>query len=656
MADGLGSSMLMPELNFSGILSNKQHQNPKFYNWNRVYMRYCDGSSFTGDVEEVDQVYANGLYFRGARVFNAIVEELMSIGMKDAQNALLSGCSAGGLAAILNCDKFRGYFSSSTRVKCVPDAGYFGHVKDLSGEYQFEQYYDKVVTLHGSAKNLPSGCTSNMKPGLCFYPQYAMPYVKTPVFVVNSAYDVWQVFNILASNETDPNGEFNNCKMDLDECSATQLKRLEDFRMEFLGAVSAVANSSTNGMFINTCYTHCETDHPIWFENPTSKLDDKTMAEAVNDWFYDKAKFQKIDTENVDPHYCYDNKYINANYIIFEHKSFRVFVTNKKRMFKSRARREYQYLVVCVMVFLHIESSEEVGINIIGSAVVKGAEFYNWNRVYMRYCDGSSFTGDVEEVDQVYANGLYFRGARVFNAIVEELMSIGMKDAQNALLSGCSAGGLAAILNCDKFRGYFSSSTRVKCVPDAGYFGHVKDLSGEYQFEQYYDKVVTLHGSAKNLPSGCTSNMKPGLCFYPQYAMPYVKTPVFVVNSAYDVWQVFNILASNETDPNGEFNNCKMDLDECSATQLKRLEDFRMEFLGAVSAVANSSTNGMFINTCYTHCETDHPIWFENPTSKLDDKTMAEAVNDWFYDKAKFQKIDTENVDPHYCYDNKFSI
>jgi len=29
------------------------------------------------------------------------------------------------------------------------------------------------------------------------------------------------------------------------------------------------------------------------------------------------------------------------------------------------------------------------------------ADFYNWNRVLVRYCDGSSFTGDVETVDPV---------------------------------------------------------------------------------------------------------------------------------------------------------------------------------------------------------------------------------------------------------------
>lgn len=39
--------------------------------------------------------------------------------------ALLSGCSAGGLASILKCDEFRGLFSSRTKVKCLSDGGLF---------------------------------------------------------------------------------------------------------------------------------------------------------------------------------------------------------------------------------------------------------------------------------------------------------------------------------------------------------------------------------------------------------------------------------------------------------------------------------------------------------------------------------------------------
>ncbi|KAK7846579.1 pectin acetylesterase 8 [Quercus suber] len=123
----LGSSKHMDKaVNFTGILSRVQNYNPDFYNWNRIKIRYCDGASFTGDVEAVDP--DTNLHFRGARIWPAVIEDLLSKGMKDAKNAFLSGNSAGGLASILHCDSFRALIPSGAKVKCLSDAGYFINV------------------------------------------------------------------------------------------------------------------------------------------------------------------------------------------------------------------------------------------------------------------------------------------------------------------------------------------------------------------------------------------------------------------------------------------------------------------------------------------------------------------------------------------------
>ena len=49
----------------------------------------------------------------------------MAKGMRNADQALLAGCSAGGLASVLHCDEFRDLFPDSTKVKCLSDAGLF---------------------------------------------------------------------------------------------------------------------------------------------------------------------------------------------------------------------------------------------------------------------------------------------------------------------------------------------------------------------------------------------------------------------------------------------------------------------------------------------------------------------------------------------------
>ncbi|XP_022872038.1 pectin acetylesterase 8-like [Olea europaea var. sylvestris] len=277
-----GSSKDMAkQLAFNGILSNEPQMNPDFYNWNRIKVRYCDGSSFTGDVKAVDP--ATKLHFRGARIFLAVMEELLEKGMKKAENAILSGCSAGGLTSILHCDSFRSLVPKGSKVKCISDAGYFINAKDISGSSYIEDYYNDVVRTHGSTRNLPSSCTSKGKTGLCFFPQNIVQQIQTPLFITNSAYDSWQISHILAPNVSDPNFTWLNCKNNISNCSPSQLQTIQNFRLEFINALKGISISISRGYYINSCYTHCQTEGETWFGTHSPILNNKTIAKAVGD-------------------------------------------------------------------------------------------------------------------------------------------------------------------------------------------------------------------------------------------------------------------------------------------------------------------------------------------------------------------------------------
>ncbi len=46
----LGSSKNWPSMTYlSGFLSDDPQLNPLFYNWNMIFLKYCDGASFTGN-------------------------------------------------------------------------------------------------------------------------------------------------------------------------------------------------------------------------------------------------------------------------------------------------------------------------------------------------------------------------------------------------------------------------------------------------------------------------------------------------------------------------------------------------------------------------------------------------------------------------------
>ncbi|KAH9325143.1 hypothetical protein KI387_005321, partial [Taxus chinensis] len=254
---------------FSGLLSNKDWENPDFFNWNRVKLMYCDGASFSGDVE--DEV--SGLYFRGKRIWDAMIADLLAKGMDKVEQALLSGCSAGGLATFLHCDNFRELLPRTAIVKCHSDGGFFLDAKDITGMHLIKSFFDGVVTLQGVVNNLPKACTiSQLDPKQCFFPQYLLQYIRTPLFILNAAYDSWQVGNILAPDSADPQGHWHSCKNNPVNCTSAQLEILQEYRMEMLNALKTRKKLKSRGMFISSCFTHCQSEFQFTWFAPNSPM------------------------------------------------------------------------------------------------------------------------------------------------------------------------------------------------------------------------------------------------------------------------------------------------------------------------------------------------------------------------------------------------
>ncbi|KAD3067470.1 hypothetical protein E3N88_35350 [Mikania micrantha] len=286
------SKFFEKQLAFTGILSNKAEDNPDFFNWNRVKVRYCDGASFAGDAEDK----ANNLQFRGHKIFLAAMDDLMSKGMQNADQALLSGCSAGGLASILHCDEFSSLFSGSTKVKCLADAGMFMDTTDVAGRPTLRNMYEGVVTLQGVAKSLSPTCINQLDPTSCFFPQNIVSHIKTPMFILNAAYDSWQVVSSLSTPAADPNGVWKACRRNPGNCSPSQINFFQDFRNQMLNALKGFSMSKQNGLFVNSCFAHCQTERQdTWFADDSPVINSKPIALAVGDWYFDRLSVKETD-------------------------------------------------------------------------------------------------------------------------------------------------------------------------------------------------------------------------------------------------------------------------------------------------------------------------------------------------------------------------
>ncbi|KAH7515004.1 hypothetical protein FEM48_Zijuj11G0150300 [Ziziphus jujuba var. spinosa] len=433
-------------------LQNAVAKGADFYNWNIIKVRYCDGSSFTGDVEAVDP---------------------------------------------------------------------------------------------GSAKNLPKSCTSERKPELCLFPQYVIQHVQTPIYIINSPYDQWQVMNILVPGTADPHGNWLPCKQDVRNCSSDQIETMQQFRSKFLDALGGLLekNSESNGMFIDSCYEHCHIDkQETWFRNDSTVVSNKKLADEVGDWFYDD-KYQPLQKPDCPYPFCLDGSPPAYHF----HKGFGTGIDSWLVYHEGGAW--CNNVTTCLSrKNTELGSSKYMAKQFNFTGILSNQQelnpyFYNWNIIRIRYCDGASFTGDVKAIDP---------------------------------------------------------------------------------------------GSAKNLPKSCTSKRRPELCFFPQYVIQDVRTPIFIINAAYDLWQVSNILVPEIADPHGFWKICKANIRNCSSDQIKTMQ-----------------------HSCYVHCQTERQeIWFRNDSTLVWSKKLANEIRDWFYydEDRPLQKADCPYPCNPTCYHNVFNI
>ena len=89
----------------AGMISNSSAANPLLYNWNHVFINYCDGGSYAG--ARIAPVVVGGtstIFYRGRFNLDGIYAELFKRGLTAAETVVVKGCSAGGLAGYLHLD------------------------------------------------------------------------------------------------------------------------------------------------------------------------------------------------------------------------------------------------------------------------------------------------------------------------------------------------------------------------------------------------------------------------------------------------------------------------------------------------------------------------------------------------------------------------
>ena len=250
---------------YGGIIGASLERNPDFHGDHHVHIAYCDGTSLSSGRTDPVPVPTNPhfkgpLYFRGRANIDAVVEDLLvNHGMASARDVIFTGGSAGGTAVILQLDHVASLIhaaSESTRVVGFPDAGFMLDHENIAGQHEYRtRYWQPADKLWNASSNTNAACwaryggTEGWK---CLLSQYIAPLLTTPVFVMNSLHDLYQL--------TGGEGILRfPCPMPPSSatCNATNLAAFYQYRTDFISIVKeTVLNRAQNGCFLDSCLVH----------------------------------------------------------------------------------------------------------------------------------------------------------------------------------------------------------------------------------------------------------------------------------------------------------------------------------------------------------------------------------------------------------------
>jgi len=262
-----------------GLLVNDPARNPLTAGWNAVEASYCSGDGWVGDQAAPTVVTFNGtanlpLYFRGGRNFAAVVDSLIkTAGLGDADEVVLTGSSAGGLAVYSHCGALAALLPR-TRVLCVPDSGYF-----FAADKGWPGAVHWIASNGNATAFLNQACVAararaGADPLACMLPEVASPFIAQPLFIMNSRFD--PSLDIISGGEEGRN--------------ATNVNRLGAALLALVNATVLSppnARAATNAAFLTSCHQHCgqwATNQSGPFADFNVVIDGTTAITALAQW------------------------------------------------------------------------------------------------------------------------------------------------------------------------------------------------------------------------------------------------------------------------------------------------------------------------------------------------------------------------------------
>ena len=186
------------------------------HNWNHVWLKYCDGNSFTGDNASTTTVSGTKLFWRGSRILDATIASLTSntlAPLAKATSVVVGGGSAGGLATFIHCDRWAAAVKAnglSAKYACLADSGFFLDYEGPPQPPRFPLYgyhtgmkwaYEQMNSSAGVQQECQASHAKTGDGWKCNFAQHTAFFNDAPLFARQSEFDSWQQGNVLVSSK-----------------------------------------------------------------------------------------------------------------------------------------------------------------------------------------------------------------------------------------------------------------------------------------------------------------------------------------------------------------------------------------------------------------------------------------------------------------------
>ena len=214
----------------AAYMSSSSSRNPVMSKWNKVFVRNCDGSSFTsgrwspwaGDESDDDDDNDGSIFMQGKFILQGVFDDLIKDKhLGHADEVVLAGCSAGGLSVMLHADRVADWIRQAAtdllrpkpeniEVRAYADSGFFLDESCGDGDQDYNARMRFLYDTHNARDGLNQRCVEHFAPTeeeyKCLFAENAIRFLETPVFVAQSMLDGWSLVWVGCEDE----GEFKD--------------------------------------------------------------------------------------------------------------------------------------------------------------------------------------------------------------------------------------------------------------------------------------------------------------------------------------------------------------------------------------------------------------------------------------------------------------